>query len=192
MRTAFPCLVATVLVLALVPAVRAKGPVSMKLALVRAQCEGPPPGPCAPEFAFTSGSALVRSFKQPAPTCPKTGDPAENKAGEVTLTGLTRSGAPFSGRLVGQVDFKTTFASDPNGTCVLAEVQVPPSTALQGTIDCKAGKCRGTLFQIACLPKPCADTLVISELSALVVKDDAGRALATPGLTVLPARADAP
>lgn len=170
---------------------RAKVPSSIKLPLVQAQCPGPPPGPCSP-LVFTSGTATVRSARQPAPTCPKTGtDPSENNTGDVVLVGVNSAGAPFTGALSVEVVQRTTFASDPNGNCVLATVQLEIA-ALSGTLTCTRGRCTGRLVPLGCLPKECADTPIVSELSSLVVKDDTGQRLATPGLIVTPAPRDAP
>ncbi len=162
-----------------------------RLTLVQAQCAGTPPGPCS-AFRFASGSALLRSARQPAPTCPRTGsDPSENNTGEARLDGVSSAGAAFTGSLPVEVVLKTTFGSDPNGTCALAGVQIE-TVSLVGTLACKAGRCRGRLVAFACLPKPCADTPIASELTSLVVKDAAGNPLATPGTVLAPAKSDAP
>jgi hypothetical protein len=162
-----------------------------RLTLVQAQCMGSPPGPCS-TLRFTSGTAILRSARQPAPTCPRTGnDPSENNTGSVRLSGVTSGGAPYSGSLTAEVVLRTTFATDPNGTCTLANVQIE-TASLVGTLTCRSGRCRGPLVAVACLPKPCADTPITSELLGLTVKDGDGNALATVGTRVAPAAADAP
>jgi hypothetical protein len=172
------------------PAHGGKGSVANRLTLVQAQCEGPPPAPCS-SLRFTRATATVRNVKQPGPTCPKTGDdPSENNAGDVRLDGVARAGAPFAGTLTVEVVLKTTFAADPNGTCSLAGVQIA-TPSLLGTLTCRNGACRGRLVAAACLPPQCADTPLVSELVSLIVKDDAGQPLATPGTAVPPARGDA-
>ncbi len=185
---------AAVLVATLPTATRARKarlPPPNRFALVQAQCNGSPPGPCS-AFRFTSGSAILRSARQPAPTCPRTGDdPSENDTGVVRLDGVTVGGTKYTGALAAAVVLKTTFGSDPNGTCALAGVQIE-LVSLAGTLTCRAGRCAGPLTAIACLPKNCADTPIISEVTSLVVKDSAGNALATPGTVLAPAARDAP
>lgn len=158
-----------------------------KLALVQVYCAGPPPAPCAPAFAFASGTATLRSAKQPAPTR----DPAGQKAGEVRLTGVTKDGGPFSGALAAEVVLRTTFGVDANGNCELARVQIEV-LSLNGAIGCRSGRCAGRLVPVAALPGHCADIAITSELVSLVVKDDAGRSLASVGIGVPAGRADAP
>jgi hypothetical protein len=158
------------------------------LTLVQAQCDTTPPSPCAAAFAFKSGVAVLTSAKQPAPTCPKTGAPTESKGGQVTLKGVTKSGAAFSGSLSVEVVLRTSFGVDPTGDCPLAGI--PPITigSLTGTAACNNGTCKGTLYPIACLDPPCADTPVISEFVSLTVFDDAGNKLAVPGTVLVPVR----
>ena len=166
-----------------------KLPPPSKLNLVQAQCAGNPPGPCSPTFAFTSGTAILIGQKEPAPACH---DPERAKGGEVRLAGVTKDGAPFSGTLLAQAELQTTFGKDANnGNCELQNLQVRVPS-LSGELTCRAGKCKGTLLSVACLPGTCADTLITTEFISLVVQDDAGRSLATPGTFVAPARADAP
>ncbi len=185
---------AAVLVAAWTSAVGARKaplPPPNRFTLVQAQCAGPPPGPCS-SARFKTGSAILRSARQPAPTCPKTGDdPSENDTGEVRLHGVTAGGASYTGTLSAEVVLKTTFGSDPNGTCALAGTQIE-TVSLISTLACRAGRCRGRLVAIACLPKLCADTPITSELASLVVKDAGGISLATPGTVLTPAAADAP
>lgn len=59
-------------------------------------------------------------------------------------------------------------------------------------LGCKKGKCTGTLLPVASLPKNCTDTLVTTEPSNFVVRDDTGKDLAHPGTFVPPASADVP
>lgn len=166
-------------------------PPPSRLTLVQAQCEGTPPGPCS-TFRFTKGVATLRGARQPAPTCPKTGDdPSENDTGDVRLDGVTSNGTSYTGTLSAEVVQKSTFGTDPNGTCALANVQLEV-VSLTGTLTCEAGRCRGDLVAFACLPKGCADTSIVSEVTGVVVKDDAGNALATPGTALVPAAGDAP
>jgi len=165
-----------------------KLPPPSKLNLVQAQCPGNPPGPCSPSFAFTSGTAILVAQKEPDPACH---DPERAKGGEVRLAGVTKDGAPFSGTLLAQAELQTTFGKDANGNCELQNLQVRVPS-LSGEVTCRAGKCKGTLLSVACLPGTCADTLITTEFISLVVQDDAGRSLATPGTFVAPARADAP
>jgi hypothetical protein len=175
-----------------------KQPVN-RLALIQASCfdaAAVRPIPCSPSFRFASGSATLVGGKEPGPTCPKSNgqDRTEAKAGDVRLTGVTKDGAPFSGTLTAGVWYKTTFGADPNGDCPLANIQVPNFASLDATLACKNGKCRGTLHPVQCLPKECADVPVLSELGSvivngqafgpLVVLDEAGNPLATPGTAV--------
>jgi hypothetical protein len=114
------------------------------------------------------------------------------------MRGVTKDGAAFSGSLPAQVNFKTTFGADPNGNCELSGLQVPNLTSLLGTLECKNGTCKGTVYPIQCLPKQCADVSVVSELGSVevgtqsfgpvVVLDDAGNAFATPGTSLAPGR----
>jgi hypothetical protein len=165
-----------------------KPPPASRLSLVRAQCATIPPAPCSAAFTFATGTAILSPARQPAPTCPGGKSP---RGGQVKLTGVTKNGAPFTGTLKASVTLKTTFAPDAhNGNCELSGVQIPiPS--LNGDVACRNGKCKGDLIGLGCLPKTCADTLVTSELVSLVVNDDAGQALATPGTFVPPAKDDA-
>lgn len=187
-------LVLALLVLASPPlaaARKAKLPAPNRLTLVQAQCNLVPPGPCS-AVRFATGSAILRSARQPAPTCPKTGDdPGENDTGEVKLDGVTSGGAAYSGTLAAEVILKTTFGVDPNGNCSLAAVQIE-TVSLAGTLTCRSGKCRGPLIAAACLPKPCADTPITSEFSSLVVRDGGGNAVATVGTVLAAAAGDAP
>jgi len=184
-------MLATVTLVAATPAGAAKLPAPSKLTLVQAQCPGAPPGPCSTTFTFASGFAVLKSQREPKPTCPKTGMPGEATGGIVQLKGVTKSGASFDGTLAAEVSLFTTFGADPNGNCELEGTQIT-TPSLVAELTCKRGKCKGTLVPIACLPKACADTPITSELSALVVRDDAGQALAAPGTTLAPAASDAP
>jgi hypothetical protein len=179
-------IVAAMLVLA--PAVaRAGKPGESTLALVQAQCAGPPPAPCSASFRFARGQAVLRTGKQPSPTR----EPSEQRAGELKLTGVTKAGAAFTGALAVEVVYKTTFSADTNTNCELAGVQIE-TPSLMGTVSCRNGKCSGRLLPIAALPKHCADAGITSELVTLVVRDDGGAALAVPGTAVVPGRGDAP
>lgn len=178
---------ALVAVLAL-PAFAAKLPAPSKITLVQAQCPGAPPGPCS-TFTFASGFALLKSQKQPGPTCPKTGQPNETDGGSVQLKGVTKAGASFDGTLTAEVTLFTTFLADPNGNCELEGTQITVPS-LNASLTCKKGKCKGLLIPVACLPKSCADTPIITEMTALVVRDDAGQKLATPGTTLAAAASD--
>ena len=185
MRTA----VVLLLLLLATSAAARKAPPPSKLTLVQAQCAGTPPGPCSPAFAFTSGTAILIGSKQPKPVCH---EPDLPDGGEVRLAGVTKDGAAFSGTLAVRVTLKTTFSTDTNnGNCELQGLQITIESLL-GDLACRAGKCKGALHGLACLPGSCADTLFTTEFVSLVVLDDAGRALATPGTFVTPARADAP
>ena len=168
---------------------KARLPPPNRLTLVQAQCATLPPGPCS-SLRFATGSAIIRSARQPSPTCPRTGEPSENDNGEARLDGVTSGGAPYSGTLSAEVVQKTTFGVDANGTCALANVQIE-TVSLGGTLSCRAGRCRGRLIAAACLPKPCADTPITSELTSLVVRDAGGSALAAPGIVLAPAAGDA-
>lgn len=159
-----------------------------KLTLVQAQCDGTPGVPCAAAFAFKSGSATLTSSKQPGPTCPKTGEPTESKGGDVTLLGVTKNGAPFTGALPAEVVLRTTFGTDPTGDCPFAAILPITTPSLQGTLTCANGRCKGSLHPIACLDPSCADVAVISEFVSLKVFDDAGNALAVPGTILVPQR----
>ena len=180
----------------------AKLPPPMKLPLIQASCQAVPPavvpGPCSPSFRFASGLVVMKALRQPQPTCPKTDKPTEAPGGTIQMRGVTKDGAAFSGSLPAQAALKTTFGSDPNGNCELANQQVPNLTSLVGTLACKGGTCKGTLYPIFCLPKQCADTPVSSELGSVeispqsfgpfLVLDDAGNAFATPGTILAPSR----
>jgi hypothetical protein len=170
----------------LVPALAGAGklPPPSKLTLVQAQCPGPPAGPCS-TFTFAKGVAVLKSQREPKPTCPKTGMPDETNGGSVTLRGVTKSGTSFDGSLTAEVVLFTTFGTDPNGNCELEGTQIT-TPSLVATLDCKHGKCKGTLVPIACLPASCADTPITSELRSLVVRDDAAQSLATVGTTLAP------
>jgi hypothetical protein len=178
----------------------AKLPPPMKLNLIQASCANGAanPGPCSTTFAFTSGQVVMKALKQPQPTCPKTGKPTEAPGGTITMKGVAKSGTPFTGNLDAQVAFKTTFGDDPNGNCELKNTIVPANfTSLVGTVECKNGKCKGTVYPISCLTPQCADTPVASEFGfvealgqtfgPIVVFDDAGNPLATPGTALSPA-----
>src|SRR5262245_56895873 len=184
-------------------AVAAKLPPPNRLTLVQAYCFNvppTPPGPCSPAFRFTSGTATLKSAREPVPTCPKSNglDPTEAPAGDVRLNGVTKAGATFAGMLDVWVAYKTTFGDDPNGNCELRGQQVPNLVSLLGRLACKGGRCRGTLYPVQCLPQSCADTPIVSELGSvtvgtltfgpLVVFDDAQNALATAGTSVAPGR----
>jgi hypothetical protein len=168
-------------------AARPKLPPPNRLALVQAQCQGVPPGPCSPTFAFATGTAVLTSQRQPVPTCPGQKPPP---GGKVTLTKVTKNGAAFTGTLRAVVNLKTTFAADAhNGNCELSGIQIELES-LSGDVACRNGKCKGTLLGIGCLPGSCADTLVTTEFVSMVVTDDAGQPLATPGTFVPPAADD--
>jgi hypothetical protein len=154
------------------------------------------PGPCSATFRFASGQVVMKPLRQPQPTCPKTGQPTEAPGGTIQMRGVTKSGAAFDGTLNAQVNFKTTFGDDPSGDCELRNVQVPNFASLNGTLTCKKGTCKGTLYPVACLPSQCADTTVSSEFGSVevgsqsfgpvLVFDDAGNPFATPGTSVAP------
>jgi hypothetical protein len=164
-------------------------PRASRLSLVQAQCPGVPPGPCSPAFAFASGTAVLTSAREPGPTCPGGKTP---KGGQVRLEGVQKNGAPFTGTLRATATLKTTFTPDAhNGNCELSGVQITiPS--LGGDVACRNGRCKGDLVGAGCLPGSCADTFFTTELVSLVVNDDAGQPLATPGTFVPPAKADVP
>ncbi len=182
-----------------------------RLALTQAQCAQPPPGhpgPCSPSFTFARGTAILKgSIKEPIPTCPKTHMPEEAKAGAASLVQVKKNGTPFTGRLPMMMFLKTTFGADPGGAlCVLAQTQLTVAS-LMGSLECRSGKCRGSLFPVACLPGSCADTPIVSELASVtladprfagqtfgpfIVLDDDQNPLATAGTVLTPARADVP
>jgi hypothetical protein len=198
MRPVVPLLAATALAAV---AHAAKLPPPNKLNLIQASCNALPPavpGPCSTAFRFTLGTAILRSAREPGPTCPKTGQPTEYVAGDVKLTGVSKNGTPFTGSLGAQMNLKTTFGDDPNGNCELRNIQVGNYPSLTGTIACKHGTCKGPLYAVACLPAQCADTPVFSEFGsvtvngqtfgALLISDDAGNPLATEGTVLSPAK----
>jgi hypothetical protein len=156
------------------------------LPLVQAQCAGP--APCSPAFGFRTGTAQLTAAKEPAPTCPKTGKPSETPGGTVQLTGVTKSGAAYTGALAVEVTNLTTFGSD-NGDCPLNGLQIETPTLL-GTLSCKNGRCRGNVLPSACLPRECADVPVTTEFHILEVLDaptlEGGKAIARPGLFIAP------
>ena len=170
-----------------VPAHAGRAPAFAKLALVPAQCGTTTFGPCAPAFAFRSGTVTLFGSKEPAPTCPGSSIPTQ-KVGTVTLKGLTRDGGAFSGTLHSQTVLKTTFGSE--GTCSLRDSQViVPS--LTGDLTCKAGSCRGVLLQVACLPSDCTHTSITTEFESFSVFEDPMNpsvAIATPGTILVPLR----
>ncbi len=192
MRT--PATVALVLLSVLPAAAQTakKAPPPFKLPLVQAYCDTPSIGPCS-TATFATGTVVLMGGKQPGPTCPKTGQPADAAAGTVKLIGVTRNGTPLDGAslLTASVFYKTTFGTDPDGNCGLAGLQID-TLAATATLSCKKGRCSGTFHPIACLPKTCADTRVTTELSNLVVNDDAQLALARPGTFLAPSASDAP
>ena len=178
-----------------------KLPPPMRLNLIQASCNALPPavpGPCSATFRFATGSVVMKALKQPQPTCPKTGDPTEAPGGTIQLTGVTKGGTAFTGSLDAQANFKTTFGDDPIGNCELHNVYVRNFPSLTGKVACTSGKCKGTLFPVGCLPAQCADTQVSSEFGSvevgtqtfgpIVVFDDAGTPLATPGTLLVPGR----
>src|SRR5262245_56293675 len=127
-------------------AMAAKIPPPNRLTLVTASCFNvppAPPAPCSPAFRFASGSATLKSAKEPVPTCPKSNglDPTEAPAGDVRLTGVTKGGAAFSGTLEAWVAYQTTFGDDPNGNCELRGQQVPSLVSLIAKLACTSGKC---------------------------------------------------
>jgi hypothetical protein len=180
-------LAVAVLVTALAGVAAAKGP-KMLLPLVRAQCAGP--SACQPEFDFKNGSAELTAAREPAPTCPRTGKPSETPGGRIRLTGVTRSGSPYAGDLAAEVTNQTTFGSD-GGDCPLNGLQIT-TPSLLGTLACKAGRCKGVVLPISCLPSECADVPVTTELGLVEVLDmptlEGGRAIARPGFFVAPLR----
>jgi hypothetical protein len=198
MRTA----IATVVLVAASAALAAKLPPPAKMNLVQASCNALPPGPCSAAFRFASGTVIMKSLRQPAPTCQKTGQPTDAPGANLQMRGVTKNGSPFAGSLPVTVNFKTTFGDDPNGNCELRNVQVPNLASLVGTLECKNGTCKGTAYPIACLPAQCADTPVVSELGSVeqngqtfgpvLVLDDAGVPFATPGTALAPGREPAP
>jgi hypothetical protein len=163
-----------------------RAPAFAKLTLVPAQCGTTTFGPCAPRFAFRSGSVVLFGAKEPAPTCPGSSMP-EQKVGMVTLSGLTQDGTPFDGTLHTETMLKTTFGTE--GSCSLrgTEVIVP---SLTGDVTCKAGRCRGVLLPVACLPADCVHTSITSEFVSFKVLDpmDPNGIIAAPGTILAPLR----
>src|ERR1700750_2826560 len=87
-------------------------PPPSKLSLVTASCNFPAPGipgPCAPSFTFESGQVVMKSAKEPGPTCPKTGQPTETPGASIVMKGVAKSGAKFTGTLKAEASLKTTF-----------------------------------------------------------------------------------
>jgi hypothetical protein len=176
----------------------AKLPPPIKMNLVPASCVVLPAGTavrCSP-MRFTSGTVVMKSLRQPKPTCPKTGEPTEAPGATFQMAGVTKDGALFDGSLPVQVNFKTAFGDDPTGNCELRNLVVPNLPSLGGTLACRKGRCKGTAYPIQCLPGQCADTEIVSEFGSvevggqtfgpIVVFDDAGAALATVGTMVAP------
>jgi hypothetical protein len=192
--------VAGLLVVALAPALEAKGKPLLTMALVRAQCASPPPAPpapCAPAFDFATGTVTLTDQKQPTPSCPRTGNPSESPAGSIKLRGVTRDGAPFTGTLFLSIEQVTSFGADTvNGNCQLSGVPPFAIESLTAYVACRTGKCKATILPIGCLPKTCADTPIVSEFGALTVYDVDDPAtripVARPGIVVTPARSDPP
>jgi hypothetical protein len=144
------------------------------------------PHPCSSAIRIASGRAVVRSSKQPGPTL----EPEEQNGGEVRLLGVTRDGAPFTGTLTAGVTLKTTISADANGNCPVGNFHITVES-LTGTIACRAGKCRGRLVPIAGLGPLCADVAINSELVSLVVRDETGAVVATPGISIPAGKGDA-
>lgn len=170
----------------------AKPPVALHLGMVQALCEGG--APCSPAL-IGKGTIDLYTAKQPAPACPKRNDVTENAGGLAKLTGVSKGGAPYTGQVYVEVQYRTTFGADPNGNCELASVQIAVPSVL-GNIDCKNGKCKGIIYPFACLPKNCADTPITSELLSVIVydgplEDAARKPLGTMGTTIAPASGDA-
>ncbi len=188
MRPLVPLVVILLMSFGVAEAKKGSGIAPSALTLIQAQCDAAPPVPCAPAFAFRSGTALLTSAKQPGPTCPRTGAPTESKGGQVNLKGVTKNGAAFSGALPVEVVLRTSFGVDPTGDCQFAGI--PPITigSLQGTATCTNGTCKGTLHPIACLEPACADVPISSEFVSLTVFDDAGNRFAVPGTILVPLR----
>ena len=169
------------------PAHAGRVPAFAKLALVPAQCGTTTFGPCAPTFAFRSGSVTLFGSREPAPTCPGSSVPTQ-KVGTVTLKGVTKDGMPFSETLHSQTYLKTTFGNE--GTCSLGGTQViVPS--LTGDLTCKAGNCRGVLLQVACLPADCTHSTITTEFVSFSIFEnpmDANAVIAAPGTILAPLR----
>jgi hypothetical protein len=162
-----------------------------RLSLVQAQCGQLTIAPCAPAFAFKSGVAALTTLREPAPTCPRTGLPEEAKAGTVTLTGVTKDGAPFTGTLPTETVLKPTFGANPASSCVLAGIPSAPVVGVVGDLTCRNGKCRARLKPPVCLPAECADVPVTAELVSFKVLDGSGNpeaVVATPGTFIAPKR----
>ena len=145
------------------------------------------PGPCAPTFVVGGGTVVLRGAKQPSPTR----DPSQQNAGQMTLTGLTQNGAPYSGTLAGEVILKPTFGTDANGNCALNAFQMalPSETS---TLTCKNGKCKGRILPAFALPKTCADVSITIELVSITIRDGSGAAVASAGLFIPAGKSDAP
>ena len=112
----------------------------------------------------------------------------EQKVGIVTLRGLTKNGAPFSGRLHSETVLKSTFSSE--GPCSLRGTQVVVPS-LTGDVSCKAGGCRGVLLQVACLPSDCVHSSITSEFVSFKLLDegmDPNAIIAAPGTFLAPLR----
>ena len=170
-----------------IPVHAGRAPAFAKLALVPAQCGTTTFGPCAPEFAFRSGTVTLFGSREPAPTCPGSSLPTQ-KVGTVTLKGLTMNGEAFGGVLHSQTVLKSTFGNE--GTCSLRDTQViVPS--LTGDLTCKAGNCRGVLLQVACLPSDCVHSTITTEFVSFIVFADAMHpeaVIAAPGTILAPLR----
>jgi len=169
------------------PAHAGRAPAFAKLALVPAQCGTTTFGPCAPEFAFRSGTVTLFGSREPAPTCPGSSLPTQ-KVGTVTLKGVTMNGSAFSDVLHSQTVLKSTFGNE--GTCSLRDTQViVPS--LTGDLTCKAGNCRGALLQVACLPSDCSHSTVTTEFVSFSIFADPmhpDAVIAAPGTILAPLR----
>jgi hypothetical protein len=179
-------------VLALIcsPAQAGRGLVYARFALVRAQCGQIGFGPCSPAFDFKRGVVELSGAREPTPTCPKTHQPSEAKAGTVKVTGLTKNGAPFTGTLTTETDLITTFGKSDTSACELKDTSTGVLPSLVGDVTCKNGKCRGTLIPIICLPPQCADVAITTQFAAFYLNDDANppEVIATPGTVIMPKR----
>ena len=164
-----------------------RAPAFAKLALVPAQCGTTTFGPCAPTFAFRSGTVTLFGAREPAPTCPGSSVPTQ-KVGTVTMKGLTMNGTSFDGVLHSQTVLKTTFGSE--GSCSLRDTQViVPSLSVD--LTCKGGSCRGVLLQVACLPSDCVHSSITTEFVSFSIFEDPmdpNAVIATPGTILAPLR----
>jgi len=113
----------------------------------------------------------------------------EEKIGTIKMTGVTKNGMAFNKTLRAETILKTTFGSE--GPCSLRGTQVVVPS-LTGNVECKNGRCRGALLQVARLTADCVRTSITSEFVSFRIFDseslDPNAVVAAPGTFLAPLR----